>query len=144
MKVLMDTSALVAAMVEAHPEHQRGLLWVQRAKRGEITAIVASHTLAELYSVLTSMPVQPPISPSTAWRLIQENVLNTFEVVDLPTDDYQAVLIRLAQLGIIGGAIYDALIAYAASKAEVEQIVTFNEKHFRQVYPALCERIVAP
>jgi predicted nucleic acid-binding protein len=59
-------------------------------------------------------------------------------------DDYQAVLIYLAQLGIIGGAIYDALIAYAASKAEVEQIVTFNEKHFRQVYPALCERIVAP
>ena len=61
MKVLLDTSVLVAAMIEAHPAHERALSWLQRAKGKEITAAVACHTLAELYAVLTRLPLQPPI-----------------------------------------------------------------------------------
>jgi len=29
MKVLLDTSVLVAAMVEAHPAHEKSLPWLQ-------------------------------------------------------------------------------------------------------------------
>lgn len=144
MKVLLDTSVLVAAMVEAHPDHERALPWLQRAKRGELAAIVVSHMLAELYSILTTLPVQPRISPSTAWHLIQENILSSLEVVALSKNDYQAVLEHLSETGIIGGATYDALIAYAASKAAVTQLVTFNEKDSRRVYPALSKQIVTP
>lgn len=144
MKVLLDTSVLVAAMVEAHPEHERALPWLQRARRGEITAIVAAHTLAELYSILTSLPVKPTISPPTAWHLVRKNILDTLEVVALSKDDYRAILEHLAEIAIAGGATYDALIAYAAWKAEVDQLVTFNEKDFRRVYPAFSEQIVAP
>ncbi|MFQ5796842.1 MAG: type II toxin-antitoxin system VapC family toxin [Candidatus Bipolaricaulia bacterium] len=144
MKVLLDTSVLVAAMVEAHPAHERALPWLQRAKRKEVTTVVASHTLAELYAILTRLPVQPPISPAVAWQLIRENVLAALEVVSLSEDDYRAVLEHLSQMGIVGGATYDALIAYAASKATVDQLVTLNEKDFRRVYPDLSEQIVAP
>jgi len=144
MRVLLDTSVLVAAMVEAHPDHARALPWLQRAKRKEVTAIVACHSLAELYSVLTTLPVHPRISPSMAWHLIQENILGALEVIALSKDDYRAVLEHLSQMGISGGATYDALMAYTASKAAVDQLITLNEQDFRRVWPALSERIVAP
>jgi predicted nucleic acid-binding protein len=144
MKVLLDTSVLVAAMIEAHPAHERALSWLQRAKGKEITAVVACHTLAELYAVLTRLPLQPPISPAVAWQLIQKNVLTTLEIVSLSENDYRAVLEHLSQQGVAGGATYDALIAFAASKAKVDQLVTLNEKDFLKVYPDLVEQIVVP
>jgi len=144
MKVLLDTSVLVAAMVEAHPHHGRALSWIQRAKRREVTAIIASHSLAELYAILTSLPLRPRIPPATAWQLIQQNVLDTFTVVSLSDDDYRAVLKHLSTTGIVGGATYDALIAHAASKVQVDHLVTFNAQDFRRVYPDLSDRVIEP
>jgi predicted nucleic acid-binding protein len=144
MKVLLDTSVLVAAMVETHPAHERALSWLQRVKRKEVTAVVASHTLAELYAILTRLPVQPLISSATAWQLIRENVLATVEVVSLSEEDYRSVLEHLSVTGIVGGATYDALIGYTALKARVDQLVTLNEKDFRRVYPDLSKKLVAP
>ncbi len=46
MNVLFDTSVLVAAMVEAHPMHERALPWLQRVKEKTITGIVAAHSIA--------------------------------------------------------------------------------------------------
>lgn len=63
MKVLLDTSVLVAGMVEAHPYHAQGMRWLKRVIQGEIQGIVAAHTLAELYAVLTALPVEPRIAP---------------------------------------------------------------------------------
>jgi predicted nucleic acid-binding protein len=144
MKVLLDTSVLVAAMVEAHPAHNRALPWLQRAKHQEVTAVVAGHTLAELYAVLTRLPLQPPISTTVAWQLIQENVLAALEVVSLTGSDYQAVLEHLAQQGIAGGATYDALIGYTALKAQADRLVTLNQKDFLKIYPDLAEKAVTP
>lgn len=72
---------------------------------------------SELYAVLTRLPLQPPISSSVAWQLIQENLLATLEIVSLSEDDYRVVLEHLSQQSVAGGATYDALIAYTASKA---------------------------
>lgn len=70
MKRLLDTSVLVAAMVESHRAHESALTCLRRVAQGEDEGFVATHTLAELYSVLTTLPVQPRISPSGAVRLI--------------------------------------------------------------------------
>ncbi|HDH87226.1 MAG: hypothetical protein DRG35_02195 [Deltaproteobacteria bacterium] len=59
MKTLFDTSVLVAAIVEPHSMHTRALPWLQRAKAGEIDFLAASHTLAELYAVLATLPLKP-------------------------------------------------------------------------------------
>lgn len=48
VRILLDTSVLVAAMVELHPAHDRALLWLQRVHAGGAVGIVAAHTLAEL------------------------------------------------------------------------------------------------
>ncbi len=57
MKILFDTSVLVAAMIEPHPFHNSAFPWLKRVKSNEIEMLVASHTLAELYAVLTTLPV---------------------------------------------------------------------------------------
>ena len=135
MKVLFDTSVLVAAMVQPHPMHARALPWLRRAKAGECDFVVASHTVAELYAVLTTLPVTPRISPGAAWRLIHENVETTAKVVSLSAYEYVATIKRIAELGLTGGVVYDALIAQAAQKAGVERLLTFNLEDFKRVWP---------
>ena len=144
MRILLDTSILVAAMVEAHPAHERALGWLKRVTHGTDAGLVAAHSLAEVYAILTTLPVQPQISPSDAHQLINRNILNVLEVVFLSDVDYAQVIEHLSALGIVGGATYDALILHAAVKANVDRVVTLNEKDFRRVYPELADKIVSP
>ena len=124
MRVLLDTSVLVAAMVEAHPAHQRALHWLKRVTHGADHGLVAAHSLAEVYSILTTLPVLPRISPSDALQLIKRNILAVLQVVCLSDADYAQVIEHLSALGITGGATYDALILRAAINANVDQVVT--------------------
>ena len=144
MRILLDTSVLVAAMVEAHPAHKQGLVWLKRVTDGPDKGVVAAHSLAELYAVLTTLPVHPPISPLDAQQLIKHNVTDRLEIVSLSDQDYIQVIEHLAGLGIVGGATYDALILRAAVNAEVDLVITLNEKDFQRVYPHLADKIVAP
>lgn len=135
MKTLFDTSVLVAAIVEPHPMHNRALPWLQRAKTGELAFFVASHTLAELYAVLTTLPIKPMISPSTAWRLIHDNIEISAKIISLSPSDYQDIIKRVSEFGLSGGIIYDALIVKAAKKSKVECLLTFNINDFKRVWP---------
>lgn len=144
MRILLDTSVLVAAMIESHPAHDRALLWLHQVRNGEHNGLVAAHSVAELYSILTVLPLQPRISPAVAQQLIKHNVLDLLEVVFLSDEEYATLVEHLADLGIVGGATYDALILHAAAKAGVDRIITLNEKDFRRVYPSLADRITAP
>ena len=144
MKILLDTSVLVAAMVEAHPVHELALPWLQRVKEGRDIGLVAAHSLAELYAVLTTLPVQPRIPPMVAQRLIRQNVLSVCEVVSLSEKDYAAVLDDLSEAGMVGGVTYDALILYAALKAGVDRVVTLNEEDFRRIYPEFADKVISP
>jgi predicted nucleic acid-binding protein len=114
MKLFLDTSVLVAALVEAHPAHERALPWLQRIRDGTDAGVISAHSFAELYSILTTLPVRPRISPVIAQQLIASNIRGIFEVVPLSSDDYTSVIDHLADMGISGGAIYDAVILQAA------------------------------
>ena len=144
MRVLFDTSVLVAGLVEPHPAHERARPWIEAAKRREIAGIVSAHSLAETYAVLTRFPIRPAISPPGAWMLVRENVLARFKVVALSRRDCVAVLDDASQAGISGGTVYDMVIALAARKAAVDQALTLNESHFRRFSPDLADRVLAP
>lgn len=101
------------------------------------------HTLAELYAVLTRLPVRPPIAPEIAEHLIARN-LQKFEVVTLMREDYQQAINRLVSLQLPGGVIYDALIAQCALKTDVEQILTLNPKHFIRLGEDVAQRVEVP
>lgn len=142
-RVLAESSCLVALIVAGHPAHGRVLPWQRRIVRGEIQGVVAAHSLAEAFSVLTRMPHVPPISPKTAWEAIQRNAAR-YEVVALTAEEYEAVLSDLSARGIGGGPTYDALIAAVARKAQVDVLLTLNPGHFKRVAPDMADRIQEP
>jgi len=144
VRVLFDTSVLVAAIVEAHPRHAGAATWLKRAKSGEFEFLTASHSLAELYSVLSTLPSKPRISPADAWRLVQENVVASAHLIALAPADYATTLQRVSQLGLSGGVIYDALIACAAEKAGAERLLTLNAADFRRVWPGSESILLVP
>ena len=135
MKLLADTSVLIAASCTDHPRFASAAPWLTRSAEGEHELYVSQHSLAEMYHVLTVLPITPRISPREARALIDEGILPLSKVISLSTRDYKVTYRRMADLGIGGGAIFDALIARAAEKAEVERLLTFNVGHFRRVWP---------
>ena len=144
MKVLLDTSVLVAALIETHPRHSRAFTWLHKAQQREINLIISSHTLAELYAILTSLPLSPRIAPPAARRLINDSVTPWAKVIPLSASDYQATIKDLAESGITGGAIYDALIARAAMQGGAEKLVTLNAEDVKRVAPKMAGAIEEP
>jgi predicted nucleic acid-binding protein len=144
MKTLFDTSVIIAALVEAHPMHQRAFPWLKQAKEKNFELIVAGHTMAELYAVLSTLPTKPRISPAVAWKLIHENVETVARIVSLTAAEYSSTIQKISEMGLAGGITYDALIAKVAEKAKVEQILTLNSDHFKRVWPEGEKIIVTP
>ncbi len=144
MRALFDTSVLVAALEAALPDHKVALPWLQRAHGGEITLLISAHTLAEVFSTLTVLPLSPRLSPAKALRLIEENIARHAEMVPLAPEDYLAALQRAPGLDVAGGTIYDALIARAAAKANADILLTLNPRHFLRVWPEGQDKIRTP
>lgn len=110
-QVACDTSAAIPLLVRSHPEHTvvRGHF---RARRPVLT----HQSLAETYSVLTRLPADARVTPQDAVRLIESRFgeplgPDTQAMSDLPH--------VLAEVGVAGGAVYDALVALAARHGQV-------------------------
>jgi predicted nucleic acid-binding protein len=135
VRVLFDTSVLVAGIVEAHPVHSRSLPWLQRVKERDFEFLVVSHSLAETYAVLTTLPVKPRISPSVARSLVRANIESSARIIPLSTSDYRTTIMKMAELGLSGGSSYDALIATVAQKVSADRLLTLNADDFYRVWP---------
>lgn len=145
MRAYLDTNILVAASVQGHPHHSPAFALVESVKTGSIRGCVSTHGLAEYYSVLTRAPFSPRVHPADAGRFLEENVLPWFDVVEILTDDYCAVLRSCAVGGLIGGIVFDALHLHCARKSECDRIYTFNVRDFRAIAPKdLEDKITAP
>lgn len=132
MKVLFDTNIFVAAMIESHPNHPISLPWIQKVRSKEIIGYISTHSIAELYAVITWLPLLNSINPRQAQEIIINN-LETFNTINLGSNDYLEVLENVSQLNIVGGGIYDAIIAQAALKVNVDILLTLNPKHFTRL-----------
>jgi predicted nucleic acid-binding protein len=140
MNVLFDTSVFVAAFEASHPRHSVCLPWLQRTQGKEISGYLSTHTFAELYSVLTRLPVRPAITPGTAQRLLDEN-LCLFVAIPLTAHYYQQAIACMVRLNLPGGGIFDALIAQAALKAEADVLLMLNPSHFTRLGKDLAQRV---
>ena len=143
MNVLFDTSVIVAASLSQHPSHLPCFGHLQAAKLAQVKGYLSTHSLAELYSVLTQMPSQPRISPQDAKRLIESH-LQYLETVVLDRADYQAAIAQMTALNLTGGGIFDALIAQAALKSSAERLLTLNPKHFTRLGQELAQIVYLP
>lgn len=132
MKILYDTSAFVAAVLGSHPAHAEAHRVLDLARSGGERGLVAAHTLAESYAVLSAIPTHPRLRPHQVNQIIREN-LDGFRVITLSVRDHRAVLQQMESLELSGGAIYDVLIARAAIKAGADRLVTLNARHFNRL-----------
>lgn len=135
MKAFFDTSVLVAVFYGDHIHHQASLKIFVSFDRA--TACLGAHSLAEVYSTLTRMPGKHRISAEQAILFIQ-NIRERLSVIALNGDEYADALQMSAAQGIVGGGIYDAMLAQCALKAKAEAIYTWNPRHY-----TLCGREVA-
>lgn len=101
-----DTSAAVAA-IDPGSVHHRIALRAALAHRPALAGLAAFET----YSVLTRLPSASRLTPSQASSLLATNFP---EPCFLGARETTRLLGRLGDLGIVGGAVYDALVAEAA------------------------------
>jgi predicted nucleic acid-binding protein len=144
MKTVFDTSIIVSGIVESHPMHAKCLPWLQRAKAGDFECILVSHTLAETYAVLTTLPLKPRISPLVAHKLIDNNLQAIARIVSLTTADYWNTIQRITAMGLSGGTVYDALIVTVARRLSADKLLTLNIDDFRRVWPEGKQVITTP
>ena len=103
----------------------------------------SAHSLAELYSTLTRLPVRPPLSPEQVLLFI-EDVSRHLNVIPLDETDYLSAIRETAERKQTGGLIYDALLLASARKWKAKIIYTYNLKHFRELAPDLAGIIRTP
>ena len=65
------------------------------------------------------------------------NIRERLSIVALNSDEYADALQSSAALGIVGGGIYDAMLAHCALKAKAQAIYTWNVRNY-----TLCGREV--
>ena len=133
MRVLFDTSVLVAALVEAHPNHGLAFPWLEAAlSEGPVTGLVATHGLAETWAVLTRLPLVTPLAPMVAHQIV-ERLARALVVLPADPDLYLASIERCGLQGLRSGAVFDALHLLTAERAEASALVTFNAQDFRRL-----------
>lgn len=139
-RTLVDTSTLIAALMKSHATHT----WAdtQLTKAEQQTVVVSTHTLAEVFKVLTAYPRQS-LPPQVALRVIQETT-RQYEKISLDDADYFAVMQRLADHNLSGSVIFDALLAQAALKAGAQALLTLNPKDFKRLGKDVSEILIYP
>ncbi len=143
---LLDTSVLVASCVRTHPHFTQADAAVARVLAGRDKGFLSMHSIAEMFSALTCMPVQPRNRPTEASQLIATTVL-AFKPIPLTDDDYLGAMEVMVNGGWSGARIYDVLLLRGAEKCGAERIYTFNLNDFRLIAPARLQvqaRICAP
>ncbi len=136
MTVLFDTSVLVPALVDQLANHPACFSALISGTSGSNRGVCSTHALVECYSVLTSLPVRRRITAPDARRLVEESILPRFTVVALDAEDYRSAIRIVAESGLTGGIIYDALHLAAARREGCDRILTYNLRHFNALCPA--------
>lgn len=143
MKVAFDTSVLVAAVLSAHRDHARAVVWLGAVSAGTLDGVVSVHALGELWSVLTKLPVLPPIPPGMAREAVTD-VISRFEVAPLTVQLCRDAIDRSTSKGLRSGAIFDAIHLVTAEASGVAALVTFNERDFARLSVTGSPPIVVP
>jgi predicted nucleic acid-binding protein len=138
MKGFFDTSVLVPVFYANHVHHQASIdLFIQFDR---FNGCCGAHSLAEVYSTLTRMPGKHRISAEQAMLFIG-SIRERLSIVALSGDEYADALQTSSARGIVGGGIYDALLAQCAIKAQAEMIYTWNARHYALCAPEVTQRL---
>lgn len=128
----LDTSVAVPLLVRSHPDHALVAAWFDGR-----TASLGGHAVAETYSVLTRGPGDLRVAPDDAVALMDAAFASPMILRDTTWTELPR---RLARAGVSGGAVYDALVAFAALEHDAELATRDARAH--ATYAAVGVRLV--
>jgi predicted nucleic acid-binding protein len=141
MKGFFDTSALVPVFYGDHVHHAASIArFIQFDKT---SGSCAAHSMVEVYSTLTRMPGKHRISSEQAMLFI-DSIRERLSIVALDAGECADALKASAILGIVGGGIYDAVLAHCALKAKADVIYSWNTRHYSLCGPAVAALLQTP
>ena len=135
---------LVAACIRNHPHYERARPVLEAIAGGKEVGVISAHSLAEMFSSLTAVPVVPRILPTEACAIIATNIKPHFQVVAVTAEMYAQAIDNCVARGLGGGKVYDALLIACARQSQADRIYTFNLHDFRRLAPDLATRLAAP
>jgi len=141
VKWFFDTSVLIPVFMEDHEHHEASLAAFVVADKKQ--ACCAAHSLAELYSVLTRLPGKHRLSGEQV-LLFLEAIEERLAVIALDSREYSSTIREAAAAGIVGGMLYDAVLARCARKGSAQVIFTWNVQHFRRLGSDVASRVKTP
>jgi predicted nucleic acid-binding protein len=141
VRVFFDTSVLIAAVLVQHQHHRPSAAAYLRADKKN--ACCAAHSLAEVYASLTRMPGGQRMGGDQA-LLFLDQMRERLTVISLDEEDYYSAIASAVEQRVVGGTIYDALLAKCALKANAATIYTWDLDHFRLLGPEVARRLQTP
>jgi predicted nucleic acid-binding protein len=141
VKAFLDTSVLVATFYGDHEHHPSSMQLFLRHPKGD--ACCAAHSLAEVYASVTAMPGKFRAGADEV-MLFLGNVQERLTMIALTDREYLRAMEACAAAGVVGGMVYDSLLAHCALKAKAEVIYTWNVKHFKRLGPEIAGRVAPP
>jgi predicted nucleic acid-binding protein len=128
----LDTSVAIPLLVRTHRQHGAIVRWCAGRE-----VCLAGHALAETYSVLTRLPGDLRLAAADGARLLRERFAPPL-LLDPETSARLPEV--LGGLGIVGGAVYDALVGLAASEHDAE--LATRDARARATYEIVGARVV--
>jgi hypothetical protein len=137
-----DTSVLVAGVLDLGEVSEAPQTLFDAIHEGRVQKPqTAWHCCLEFFAVVTRMPPDLRLAPGDALQLVEQEILDRFEVHQLPTDRLPHLFRAAVSHGIAGGRIYDLHIAEVALSCHPGAVITENRRHFtslqRQGLPVL-------
>jgi hypothetical protein len=141
VRVFFDSSVLIAAVSVQHMHHGPSLAAYLAARKepGKLRGSQPGRSLRYAHQAARQTTNELRADPTFSRR-------DQGSAQDHCTQyrSYPSAIARAAAEGIVGGSIYDALIARCAVKARAEIIFTWNIDHFRRLGPEVAKRVRTP
>lgn len=102
-----DTSVIIAGFADWHPNFERA----HAVLNSDLP--IAAHVALEGYSALTRLPDPFRVSAAIASQYIEAGFAP--KRLTLPDEEHDLIVGKIAERGVSGGAVYDALVALTAA-----------------------------
>jgi predicted nucleic acid-binding protein len=139
MKVAVDSSLLIAALITTEDAHEA---CSQVLDTQECSAHV--HALAEVFNTLTGSRLGFRVPANEATGMIRDELLPRLTCIELNAQEVIAAFAEAERGGIRGGAVFDYLHLVAGKKALAEKLYTLDAQDFRHFHRPGDPDIVQP
>ena len=128
----LDTSVAVPLLVQNHAAHSAVTRWWNHRE-----VALCGHASVETYAVLTRLPGDARLAPLDAAHLLRQRF---GPPLLLGSDVSGRIADVLSEIGVAGGAVYDALVALAAVEHDAD--LATRDQRARDTYEAIGARVV--